>query len=102
MYRERGYSCQFELGLGPGLRGNEGHCGYNGGAMTMRSMFQISLARKCQLLFGLAVLLIIAAALFVPGYYMETFVHELHVRRARQLATLVPSGSGVTAADISA
>ena len=51
-------------------------------------MFNISLARKCQLLFGLAVLLIIAAALFVPGYYMEAVVHELNVLRARELALL--------------
>jgi len=56
--------------------------------MAKRGMFHISLARKCQSLFGLAVLLILAAALFVPGYYMETFVHELNVRRARQLAML--------------
>jgi signal transduction histidine kinase len=59
--------------------------------MAIRGMFHISLAHKCQLLFGLAVLLIIAAALFVPGYYMETFVHELQVRRARQLALLARS-----------
>lgn len=56
--------------------------------MKLLSMFQISLARKCQLLFGLAVLLIIAAALFVPGYYMGSFVHELHVQLARQLTYL--------------
>ena len=48
--------------------------------------FRISLARKCQLLFGLAVLLIIAAALYVPGSYMETLVHELNLRDARSLA----------------
>ena len=34
-------------------------------AMSKRGMFHISLARKCQLLFGLAVLLIIAALSFL-------------------------------------
>jgi len=38
------------------------------------------------LLFSLAVLLIIAAALYVPGSYMETLVHELNLRDARSLA----------------
>jgi len=56
--------------------------------MARPEVFNISLARKCQLLFGLALLLIIAAALFVPGYYMETFVHELNSLRARELAML--------------
>ncbi len=51
-------------------------------------MFQISLARKCQLLFGLAVLLIIAAALFVPGYYMGSVVDQMQFQRAQQLAVL--------------
>ncbi len=54
--------------------------------MTWRNLVHISLARKCQLLFGLALALIIAAALFVPGYYMESFVHELNARRAREPA----------------
>ncbi|UCD30113.1 MAG: hypothetical protein JSV03_06480, partial [Planctomycetota bacterium] len=56
--------------------------------MAKQGLFQISLARKCQLLFGLAVLLILAAALFVPGYFMETFVHDLNRREARRLAML--------------
>jgi two-component system, NarL family, sensor histidine kinase BarA len=56
--------------------------------MKLLPMFQISLARKCQLLFGMAVLLILAAALFVPGYYMESFVQQLHARRAQELAVL--------------
>ena len=54
--------------------------------MLRSDPFRISLARKCQLLFGLAVLLIIAAALYVPGTYMETLVHELNLRDARSLA----------------
>ncbi len=66
--------------------------------MRLLSVFQISLARKCQLLFGLAVLLIIASALLVPGYYMVSFVHQLQVQRAQQVAVLAsarldPAGS---------
>ncbi len=56
--------------------------------MATHGLFHISLARKCQILFGMAVLLIIAAALFVPGYVMETLVHEMNVRRARHLTML--------------
>ncbi len=54
----------------------------------MRGFFHISLARKCQLLFGLAVVLIISAALFVPAYYMDTLVHQKNTERALQLAML--------------
>ena len=56
--------------------------------MVWREIFHISLARKCQLLFGLALLLIISAALFVPGYWMETFVHELKSKDTRELALI--------------
>ena len=56
--------------------------------MVWREFFHISLARKCQLLFGLAVLLIIAAALFVPGYCMEVLIHQLNSRRTRELAAI--------------
>jgi two-component system, NarL family, sensor histidine kinase BarA len=69
-----------------GAEGGTG--GYNGRAMRLLSLFQISLARKCQLLFGLAVLLIIAAALVVPGYYMETSVRQSRVERTRSLAAV--------------
>lgn len=67
--------------------------------MVWREFFHISLARKCQLLFGLAVALIIAAALFVPGYYMEMFVHDLHTRRTRELARVTRARINPAATD---
>ena len=45
----------------------------------------ISLAAKCQLLFGAAVVLIIAAALFVPWQRMEQLTDQLNERSARTL-----------------
>jgi len=54
-------------------------------------MLHISLARKCQLLFGLAVVLIIASALFVPWYSLETFIHDRNHRDARHFAILARS-----------
>ncbi len=56
--------------------------------MPTRGLFYISLARKCQLMFGLAVALIIAAALLVPAYYIETLVHQKNFQRAYQLGVL--------------
>ncbi|HSW44102.1 MAG TPA: HAMP domain-containing sensor histidine kinase [Phycisphaerae bacterium] len=56
--------------------------------MNATRMFQVSLASKCRLLFALAVVLIIASALFVPWRSMESFVHQLKVQRARHLAVL--------------
>ncbi len=50
---------------------------------------QISLAVKCQLLFGSAVLLIIAAALLVPWFQMNKLVDELHKRDALHIAESV-------------
>jgi signal transduction histidine kinase len=47
---------------------------------------QISLAVKCQLLFGLAVVLILAAALLVPWFQMNKLVDELHKREAMRIA----------------
>src|SRR3954462_8667913 len=46
---------------------------------------RISLAAKCQLLFGLAVVLIIGAALFVPWQRMEQLTEQLNDRSARTL-----------------
>lgn len=46
----------------------------------------ISLAAKCQLLFGAAVVLIIAAALFVPFQRMEQLMDQLNVAAASTLA----------------
>src|SRR5688500_14302529 len=48
---------------------------------TMR----VSLAAKCQMLFGMAVLLILAAALFVPWQRMEQLTDQLNERSARTL-----------------
>jgi signal transduction histidine kinase len=46
---------------------------------------RVSLAAKCQMLFGLAVLLILAAALFVPWQRMEQLTEQLNERSARTL-----------------
>ena len=46
---------------------------------------RISLAAKCQLLFGAAVVLIIGAALFVPWQRMEQLTDQLNERSARTL-----------------
>lgn len=47
---------------------------------------RISLAAKCQILFGAAVVLIIAAALFVPWQRMEQLTEQLNERSARTLS----------------
>src|SRR5688572_24903246 len=47
---------------------------------------EISLAAKCQILFGAAVLLIIAAALLVPWQRMEQLTQQLDERAAAALA----------------
>jgi signal transduction histidine kinase len=47
---------------------------------------EISLAAKCQILFGAAVLLIIGAALFVPWQRMEQLTEQLDERAASALA----------------
>src|SRR5438477_11286418 len=47
---------------------------------------EISLAAKCQLLFGAAVVLIIAAALFVPWHRIEQLTEQLNERAAGALA----------------
>lgn len=47
---------------------------------------RISLAKKCQLLFGAAVLLIIAAALFVPWQRIEQLTEQVNERPASMLA----------------
>src|SRR5947207_8473091 len=47
---------------------------------------RISLAAKCQILFGAAVVLIIAAALLVPWQRMEQLTEQLDERAAAALA----------------
>lgn len=56
--------------------------------MFGRHLFHLSLAAKCRLLFGFAVALIIASALFVPWRSLENFVHDRNARRARTFALL--------------
>lgn len=51
----------------------------------LRSL-EISLAAKCQLLFGAAVVLIIGAALFVPWQRMEQLTEQINEKSARSLA----------------
>lgn len=46
----------------------------------------MSLANKCQVLFGLAVVLILTAALCVPWVRLQRVVDESHLEAARQLA----------------
>jgi signal transduction histidine kinase len=69
------------------------------GDMVWRDIFHISLARKCQLLFGLALLLIIGASLFVPGYFMEMFAHELKAKETRELALIARARVNPAAVD---
>ncbi|MBB6430979.1 sensor histidine kinase [Algisphaera agarilytica] len=49
---------------------------------------RISLANKCQLLFGLAVVLVMTAALTVVGWRMQTLVEQAPQRRAKDLAEM--------------
>ncbi|MCC7203479.1 MAG: HAMP domain-containing protein, partial [Phycisphaeraceae bacterium] len=52
----------------------------------MAKPVRISLANKCQILFGLAVVVILAAALSVPWLRMQTLVAEGQEETARKLA----------------
>ncbi|HVS73541.1 MAG TPA: ATP-binding protein [Phycisphaerae bacterium] len=56
--------------------------------MAKRRSISISLAAKCQLLFGLAVLVIIAGALAVPWQRMEQLAVQPNVKAARLAADL--------------
>lgn len=55
--------------------------------MAMRKSLRISLANKCQLMFGAAVILILTAALTVGGVRMQTLVREGQEETARKLAS---------------
>ena len=55
--------------------------------MAMRKNLRISLANKCQLLFGAAVILILTAALTVGAVRMQTLVREGQEETARKLAS---------------
>jgi signal transduction histidine kinase len=49
---------------------------------------RISLAAKCQLLFGIAAVVIIAAALFVPWQRMEQLTEQLNEKAAQSVARI--------------
>ena len=53
---------------------------------------RISLANKCQLLFGLAVVLVMTAALTVVGWRMQTLVERSPERRAQDLSEMWLAG----------
>jgi len=57
-------------------------------SMARISFLSISLAAKCRLLFGMAVLVIIAAALFVPWLRMRDLVHENNVQMVKMTGRL--------------
>ncbi len=65
--------------------------------MARISFFKISLAAKCRILFGLAVLLIVAAALFVPWLRMRDLVHVKNVQLVRQIGRLAIARSNLGA-----
>ena len=56
--------------------------------MRIPSLSKISLARKCQLLFGAAVLSIIAASLIIPGIRMHDLTRDRYLRIAKEAATI--------------
>src|ERR1051325_8435221 len=69
--------------------------------MPKRKGISISLAAKCQLLFGLAVLVIIAGALAVPWQRMEQLATQPNIKAARFAADLlfreIHSGADISA-----
>jgi two-component system sensor histidine kinase BarA len=67
--------------------------------MINRGRFKISLAAKCRMLFGLAVLAIIAAALFVPADRMEKLVHEVNARTVKEMALAARAHSDLPGGD---
>lgn len=64
--------------------------------MARISWLSISLASKCRMLFGSAVLLIIASAIFVPWLRMRDLVHETNIQLARRAGRLAIARSGLT------
>jgi signal transduction histidine kinase len=59
--------------------------------MRLGKLFHMSLASKCQVLFGVAVISIIVTALLVPWLYMGILVRELNIDIAKQTALTVRS-----------
>lgn len=64
--------------------------------MVRISFFSVSLAAKCRILFGMAVLLILAAALFVPWLRMRDLVHEQNIQVVKQIAHLAIARSDLS------
>lgn len=54
----------------------------------LRFTKKISLARKCQILFGAAVLSIIAASLIIPGMQMNNLTQQRYLQVAEEAATI--------------
>ncbi|MFQ5412190.1 MAG: hypothetical protein ACE5EC_07820, partial [Phycisphaerae bacterium] len=65
--------------------------------MARISLLSISLAAKCRLLFGLAVLLIVSAALFVPWLRMRDLVHENNIQQTRLIGRMALARSDLGA-----
>lgn len=65
--------------------------------MARISFFKISLAAKCRILFGLAVLLIVAASLFVPWLRMRDLAHMMNIQLVRQVGQLALARSNLGA-----
>jgi signal transduction histidine kinase len=64
--------------------------------MPRFSFFSISLAAKCRLLFGIAVLLIVSSTLFVPWLRMRDLVHETNLQTARLTGKLALARSNLS------
>lgn len=56
--------------------------------MSVVSALSVSLAAKCRLLFGFAVVLIVASALYIPWLRMRDLVNEANIATARRAARL--------------
>lgn len=67
--------------------------------MVRFSLPSISLAAKCRIVFGLAVLLIIGSALTVPWLRMTDLVHEKNFQIARQMGVLAVQRATLTPGD---
>lgn len=67
--------------------------------MAKRSWYHLSLANKCILLFGLAVLSIMGATLFMPWVQMAGLNDEAGFRKAQQVATVARLATPLQGAD---
>ncbi|MCP4594446.1 MAG: HAMP domain-containing protein [bacterium] len=67
--------------------------------MARRSWYHLSLANKCFLLFGMAVLSIMGATLFMPWVQMTGLDAEAGFRKAQQVATIARLAVSLDGAD---